>query len=308
MASSKPTAGRPGAWWTPGKEKKQQTSNSPHKLKKLSPFHAKIAEDAKNCLITGLDLTWDGNIVIADRNNSKVKLFDHNGKFVSSLTLPEKPNDVAVISASKFAVCMWFQQIGIVKMTDDDELVLTDTIRLDYNIWAITARDDNLIITCATEPRSVKLITLGGDVLWSVATTSDGSVLFDSPYFITSSPSSDDNRVVVSDEDRLTLTVLDGRTGTVEHVFDVEYGESRGVALDDYDNIYICYETGEISVRGRDADKKICIVDKTDGLKKPCCMEFNLKTNEILLTTSFNDPKTNIIDYVHRYKMDVSGF
>ena len=54
--------------------------------------------------------------------------------------------------------------------------------------------------------------------------------------------------------------------------------------------------------------KEICIVDKTDGLKKPCCMEFNLKTNEILLTTSFNDPKTNIIDYVHRYKMDVSGF
>ena len=188
MASSKPTVGRPGAWWTPGKEKKQQTSNSPHKLKKLSPFHAKIAEDAKNCLITGLDLTWDGNIVIADRNNSKVKLFDHNGKFVSSMTLPEKPNDVAVISASKFAVCMWFQQIGIVKITDDDELVLTDTIRLDYNIWAITARDDNLIITCTTEPRSVKLITLGGDVLWSVATTSDGSVLFDSPYFITSSP------------------------------------------------------------------------------------------------------------------------
>ena len=305
MASSEFPSGRSGAWWTPGKDKKQETSSSPYKLNKLPPYHAKLHEgDANNCLLTGLDLTWDGKIVVADRNNSKVKLFSNKGLFISSLTVPEKPNDVAVFSASKFAVCMWFQQIGIVKITAEDKLEQSDTIKLEYNVWAITSHGDNLIITCATEPRTVKSITLGGDVLWSVAATSDGTVLFDSPYFITSSPTSDGNRVVVSDEDRMTVTGLDARTGKVEHVHDAQYGEPRGVTLDDFDNIYTCYDTGEISVRGSEADKEILLADRSVGLKKPCSMEFNVKTNEFLLTTSLNDPKTGSINYIHRYKID----
>ena len=297
-------ASRLGAWWTRGKDKKQQASYSPYKLTKQPPLYAKIADDAKNCLISGLDLTWDGNIVIADRNNGKLKLLSNDGKSISALDLPDRPNDVAVTSASRIAVSQWqVQQVGIVKMTEADELKVEDTIKLDYGVWAITSFEDNLIITCTTETPSVKMITLGDDVLWSVDTTPDGTVLFDSPYFITSSPSSDGSRVVVSDMDKNTLIVLDGHTSKVEHVYDVEYIDPRGVALDDSDNIYCCYETGKISIRGRDADREICIADKIDGLTRLCVLEFNLKTNELMLSTSYVDTKANINDHIYRYKL-----
>ena len=308
-------SGRQGAWWAPDKGKNSEETpkkhdvtssrvKSPYTLNKLPPFHAKELEgDTNNCLMTGLDITWDGKIVVADRNNSNVKLFSEKGTFLSSLTVPEKPSDVAVFSASKFAVCMWFQQIGIVRITDSDELKLLDTIKLEYNVWAITSYKDNLIITCATEPRSVKSITMSGDVVWSVAAGSDDTVLFENPYFITSSPTSDGHRVVISDEDRLTLTGLDARTDRVERVYDAQYGEPRGVTLDNFDNIYICYDTGEISVIGREVNNEVLLVDRNDGLKKPCSMEFNVRTSEFLLTTSLNDSKTDSINCIHRYKI-----
>lgn len=299
--TAKEATGRTGAWWTSSKEKKEATSDSPFRVVKAEPLRVRTAEDEKNCLITGLDITWDGNIVLADRNNSKVKLFSQDGHFISALNMPEKPIDLTVFNASKFAVCMWFQQIGIIKMSDKYQLSLKDIIKLDYNVWAITSFEDNLIITCGTEPRSVKMISTQGEVLWSVETASDGTVLFDCPYFITSSPSAENNMVVVSDEDRLTLTILDGRKGKLLDVYNVENGEPRGVAIDDYDNIYLCYETGEIFVRLKDSDKEICLANRTGGLKQACSMEFNVKESELLLTSSFNNP--DIINFVHRYKL-----
>ena len=295
--SSRVVSGQTSAWWATDKGK---TAISPTKILKSEPLYAKTSEDNKNCLITGLDIIEDGNIVVVDRNNSKLKIFSQDGKFICSLLLPEKPTDVTVINKTEAAVGMWFQQIGILDISDAHKLSIKNIIKLDYNVWAITSYQNNLILTCGTEPRSVKMLDLHGKAQWSTATSSDGTVLFDSPYFITTS-STDSHKVIITDEDRLTITILDARSGNLEQVIDVESGEPRGVAADEHENIYLCYETGEISVRSKDMKEERFIADRTEGLKKPCAMVLNCKRSELLLSSSFNDPK--YIDFIHRYHL-----
>lgn len=292
--SSRVVSGQTSAWWATDKGK------TPTKILRSEPLYAKTVEDTKNSLITGLDVIEDGNMVVADRNNSKLKVFSQDGKFISSLLLPEKPTDVAAINEKELAVGMWFQRIAIVDISDIHKLSIKNIIKLDFNVWAITSYQNNLILTCGTEPRCVKMLDFHGKVQWSTATSSDGTVLFDSPYFITTS-STESHKVIITDEDRLTITILDARSGNLEQVVDVESGEPRGVTTDEHDNMYLCYETGEISVRSKDMKEERFIADRAEGLKKPCAVVFNCKRGELLMSSSFND--SNYTDFIHRYHL-----
>ena len=43
----------------------------------------KLDDDENICYITGLDLTVDGNILLADKGNSMIKLFSPYGQFLA---------------------------------------------------------------------------------------------------------------------------------------------------------------------------------------------------------------------------------
>ena len=103
----------------------------PVKLTRTDNINVKLVDDEKDCLITALDMTVDGNILIAD--NYKTKLFSHSGKLLSFLKLRERPEYVSVINRSEAAVSMWNKQIGVIDIADSGHLFLknpTKTISL----------------------------------------------------------------------------------------------------------------------------------------------------------------------------------
>ena len=76
------------------------------KLTPLDKINVKISDDKNSCCITGIGITVDGNMMLADEDNCKIKLISPDGTLLSSLKPAEKPIGVAVINKSKAAVSM----------------------------------------------------------------------------------------------------------------------------------------------------------------------------------------------------------
>ena len=78
----------------------------PVKLTRVDKINAKTHADKQSCFITDLDVTADGNILLADSYNSKIKLFSPSGHLLSSLKLDNEPRSVTVIDKTEAAVSM----------------------------------------------------------------------------------------------------------------------------------------------------------------------------------------------------------
>ena len=61
----------------------------------------------QSCFISGIDTTSNGNLILTDYNNSKVKLFSPDGQFLSSFSLSGQPCDVSVVDLSTAAVSVY---------------------------------------------------------------------------------------------------------------------------------------------------------------------------------------------------------
>jgi len=80
--------------------------NQPNSLNLVAGFDAKRASDTLTCWLTGATFLHDDRIVLADRNNTKLKLFSNKFKFLDSIPLDNKPFDVAEIEHGCVAVSL----------------------------------------------------------------------------------------------------------------------------------------------------------------------------------------------------------
>ena len=269
----------------------------------LDKINVKIPDDKIDCLIWGIDITVDGNVLLADRGNCKVKLFTPDGKLLSSLTPPAVPIGVAVINNSDAAVSMVNKQIGIIDIADSGHLALKRIIKTEQYFWGITAFNNNLIVTCGTSaarPRSVQMIDVRGKVLWTATTDSRGKDLFDCAIFLTTCSSDDGDTVIVTDRDKQTIIVLDSGTGKVVKVCHVKGKKLGGVTVDDNVNVYVCYITGEISVWSRDMQEETLLTPESEYLKSPLAMAYNRRRAELVVTNVADD--TDYRKFIYRYK------
>ena len=270
----------------------------------LDEINVKIPDDTHDCLISGIDITVDGNMMLTDIDNCKVKLFTPDGKLLSSLTPPAGPFDVAVINKSETAVCMKNKQIGIINITDSGHLALKRIIKTKQYAFGISAYNNDLIVTCGTSvarPRSVQMINMRGHVLWTTTTDYRGKDLFYCAWFVTTCSSDDGDAVIVTDHDKQTITVLDAGTGKVVKVCDVKGKKPRGVTVDDNGNVYVCYWSGEISVWSRGMQEETLLTPESEYLQSPWAMTYNRRRSELVLTTGFLDPDYQ--NFIYRHKI-----
>ena len=70
---------------------KQTMPLSQMNVTKQCNYKTKLKINKRTCIITGMSITEDGRILMADYGNSKVKLFSHELKFLSSVSVPDRP-------------------------------------------------------------------------------------------------------------------------------------------------------------------------------------------------------------------------
>ena len=274
------------------------------KLTPIGKINVKMPGDVKDCNILGLDMTVDGNMLLADHDNCKVKLFSPEGTLLSSLKPPEKPVDVAVINKSEAAIGMEKKQIGIIDIADISHLSMTRIIKRDRFVCGITNYNKNLIIICCKSkesPRSVQMIDMTGKILWTTTTDTEGKNLFDWTRFLITYSGDDGDTVIVTDWAKQTITVLDAATGKFVKVCDVKGKKPWGVTVDDNGNVFVCYQSGEITVWSRGMQEETCLTTGSNYLEFPCAMVYKSRRSELVVTSAAKD--TDYCDFIRRFKI-----
>lgn len=281
----------------------QSAKSLPSNVIILDAIEAEVHGDESACLILGLDITADGNVLLLDRNNRKLKMFTPEGEYMASRKLPKNPESVAVLADNKAAVSTWNKLIGIVDTTPNAGLPLRKSINLDYHAWGVAGYRDHLIISCSLpgshtqSPSSVRMIDMHGKVKWSVTTDAEGMDLFKWAGFLTVKGGASRDTVIVTDQFRQTITVLNAHNGSIVKVCDVSGRTPRGVTCDENGEVYVCFESGPLTLWSADMSR-----EKSPGnvdLKSPYAMAYDKKKKELFVTSSSDDSQYS--DRIHRY-------
>lgn len=281
----------------------QSSKNLPSNVITLEPVKVEIQGDESACLILGLDITADGNVLLLDRNNRKLKMFSPDGDYMASRKLPKSPEGIAVISDNRAAVSAWNKLIGIVDTSPTGGLPLKKTINLDYHVWGITGYRDHMIVTCSASathtqsPSSVRMIDMHGKVKWSVTTNMDGVDLFQWAGFLTLRSGASRDLVVVTDQFKQTITVLNAHNGSIVKVCDVNGRTPKGITCDENGEVYVCFESGPITLWSSDMSRERN--PGNVGLKSPYAMAYDKKQKELFVASSSDD--ATYAHFIHRY-------
>ena len=260
------------------------------KATKKCEYKVKIKGDKGDCWINGMSVTKDGRILMADTNNRKVKLFSPAMTFLSSVSVPDKLWDIAVISDSEAAATTTNMSLVLLDISGS-QLRIKTTTKVPYNTRGITKYKNKLVISSPGPTPSVKLIDLTGKVYWLVSSDQQGQSLFRNPWYLTSHDNGRSSTVIVTDCDNNTLTLLNGETGEVIISRQLQRKMPTGVTTDTAGNVYVCYwSTGEVSVLSGDLSEEKILLSRQDGLSgDPHAIVYGDKTHQFLISYVDND-------------------
>ena len=269
---------------------------------RLKPVTVKVSGDTRDCCIAAIDVTNNGNMILLDNNNFKVKLMSPDGRLLSFIQLDGKGKDVAVINETEAAISMPNREIYILDISSN-QILLKRTVKLDCFVWGMCAYKGNLIITCNTsplKPRAVKMVSSRGNVSWSALNDSTRR-RFRYPRFLTVNFGSDSDTVIVTDRHKMAITVLQAATGQLVNTVSVDGRVPQGVTVDRNENSYITYSSDDICVWSKNMQNESLLIADSKTLKSPTALVYNAKQNELLITsTSY---KAQYCDIVHRYQL-----
>ena len=258
-------------------------------ITKMTPLKVKMAEDFL-CIINGMDITRDGNLLLADWNNKKVKLFSPDNKLLFSLLLADNPFAIAVINEKTAAVSTNDKSLHILDISDPNSVSVQSSLHLGYLVTGMTPVNGNLVVTRWSKPTSVKMVDVNGREIWSVSTDQSGQTLFKKPRSVVSIVKRDQTRIVVTDWGKDTLTVLDAKTGKHIKTIDVEEKAPHGITADNEGNVYVCYfHTKEICVWSKDFKESRTLLSGNMLSSGPRDILYNNITDELFVSYRITD-------------------
>ena len=236
--------------------------------------NAKLDDDKRDPWITGCAVMPNGNIVICDRNNGRLKLFDNSWVYQESLIIPGiwcvsvvDPNTVIVTAPYQRKL----QYVLVLP-----QLQMGRAIQLDTECWGVCVYRDDIYVTCKTLNRSeIRVLGLDGTLKRRIPTDKNSS-----PYNITLSPSGD--KIFFTDCYTLTCITVDGRI--VYQYRDDNLKDPIGMYCDSEENLYVCdYESNDI--KAITADGKSCgtLLTSRDGLVDPQCIAYRGSDKELII-------------------------
>ena len=257
--------------------------------RKLGTYQINMECQNDKCWITGIAVTKDGKIILADFNHCKVKIFSREMKFLFSLSLSKRVWDVEMTGDKETVVSTYDPKL-IFLYVSDNKLAIKREILFPLIIYSITRFKDYLIVTCPhAAPPAVKLIDMAGKVIWSVSTGDTGQALFKIPWYVSSFSDSKSSSVIVTDNDNRTLTLLNGDTGEVITTRQLEWKIPRGVATDNDNagNVYVCYfGTREVAVLSADLSKEKILLSGQQGCLRsyPQAIAFHQMSRQLVIS------------------------
>ena len=262
--------------------------------KKLASFGISTPDDKETCNVNGMAVADKGIVLVSDRENKSLKLFSYDNKLLSSVALHSLCCGVTVTSGTTTAVVSTRDnKLHNVDISDPSSATVQTSISLGYVVVGVATYHDKLVVTSWNEPKSVKMIDMNGQELWSVSKGPDNQQLFYNPYAVVINKMNDTDTVIVSDWGKELLTILSTSNGTLLKTIDVKGKAPHGLTVDNNGNIIVCcFDTREILIWSNDFTNPRILLAGQELRGKPCGIVYSCRASELLV--AYN--KTNEID------------
>lgn len=230
----------------------------------------------------------DGRILLADRTNRKLKLFNSNFGPVSELALSSKPWDFTLMSDKEVAVSLPAEcRLQIVNI-DAHHMRQTRSIGTDEPCFGVCYNKGKIhTVTYDGDPPNLKILSPSGRELTYVCVDDDGFTLFSKPVYVTCSPNGE--QIYVSDE-RLGCIVNLKETGELNFNYSaLDLGNAGGIAVDKTGNIFVC-GTNSNSVHMVSPDgEKVTVLVTGDKISYPRAVAYEPREKKLLVTQGDKD-------------------
>ena len=256
----------------------------------------------------------DGRKLIAQQSGL-IQLYSPDFKLLSCLQLKNPnpvPYDIAIYSDNE-AIVTTGQLIYLIDFSRNVLSITYTFFDTPYLVSKVTSCRDDIYVTCLDSSPSVTKIDSTGSIYWNADKDEAGDPLFERPYGITSYLKGENIVIVVTDDSRNTLTLLDGDTGEVLAVRKLTMSSPRGCTADTFGNIYLFYvypfKEGAVCFLSADLSmERILSATKTGDTIYPEADSYDIDCYPVSI--GWDDAKHQLLvavypDKVHIFEVDV---
>ena len=216
-----------------------------------SEYNIRTRHDRKCCSVTGLAVMSDGRVLLADENNSNVKLFTARGSFVASLNLTAPPWDVTPIEDFEAAVTIPSEkriQFALV----ENSLALTRSMDLDKSCYGIAYHKSDLFVAMDTE---IRILKYDGQVVRRIVSESlkkklfpisINKTLFRGARYLCYDGTGLAGVIHVSDCEKSSMSSFDRKGGLMSKMRLGEGGAPLAMSLGEKGQIFVCQEPNKL--------------------------------------------------------------
>ena len=251
------------------------------KVQSSSQVKVKAGDDEETPWITGCTVMTNGDVVLCDRNNDKIKLLNSSGVLTGNVELSSRPWDVSVLEPSSVIVTLHYKkQLQVVQVYPQLKpgRVIQLQLQPGKTCGGVAVGKGELYVTCHNDiyfvtDGEIRVLDLDGKVKRRLGVNQDGSFMFKWPWYITVNSSGE--KIFVSDYGRDTVTCMsvDGRV--IYTYKDDSMRGPRGLLCDAEDNILVCGEwSHNVQVLTADGKRHCTLLTESDGLKSPYCIAY----------------------------------
>ena len=255
------------------------------KVQSRSQVNVTAGDDKMTPWISGCTVMTNGDVVLCDCYNYKIKLLNSSGVLTGNTKLSSSPWNVSVLDPSSVIVTLPYKkQLQVVQVYP--QLNPGRVIQLDKPCRGVEVGKGELYVTCCnyTYPREgeIRVLGLDGRVKKRLGVNQDGSFMFTKPCYI--SVNSSGEKIFVSDNwtDTVTCMSVDGRV--IYTYEDDSMRRPMGLLCDSEDNIFVCGESSDnVQVLTADGKRHCTLLTKSDGLKEPQSIAYRDNDNTLLV-------------------------
>ena len=271
-----------------GSSEKSKTVLLGCKVQSRSQVNVKAGDDEETPSITGCTVMTNGDAVLCDNSNEKIKLLNSSGVLTGNMKLSSAPHDASVLDPSSV----------IVTLPDKDQLQVVQVypqlkpgrvIQLDKRCRGVEVGKGELYVTChynyytnTGKEGDIRVLGLDGKVKRLLGVNQDGPFMFNWPYYITVNSSGE--KIFVSDDSTGTVTCMsvDGRV--IYTYKDDSMRDPQGLLCDSEDNILVCGDSSHtVQVLTADGKRYCTLLTASDGLKYPRPIAYRDMDNTLLV-------------------------
>ncbi|KAH3791875.1 hypothetical protein DPMN_145366 [Dreissena polymorpha] len=258
-------------------------------VKRKSQSNIKIPKDSSdNCNIRGICSLPSGQVIVADSNNTRVKMFDKYYNLSSLCDVSGFPWDICLISSSEVAVTLDSDGVQFMSVSNG-QLANGRKLQLPHNAVGIAHHHGALYITSNS---ALYHYTLNGTLVKKLYEDGGGYLTV---YKCAVSPAVE--RIYVTNFSQHTLITL-ATDGTLISTFtDPELRNPEGVCVTTSGQVIVCgcvsHTVIQVDHEGR--KKQATLLAKKDGMTSPLSISYNTYINHIIVGLA-HDNYINLIE------------